>query len=364
MKKIRIYTENHASEKYWRNHLIHPIRAYWGDGTPEWDKWEKDFEFYKDYFEITFDINESDIGFLPLTLNYYIKNNLLSQVDELASILENRKKKLIVWIDGDHSVRYKHSNCIFIRYFGQNSENKQNEFIQPGDMKKDLLDEFFQGELQVKDNSDKPIIGFDGIANYPPLKLAGTIFKNSVYKLYYSILKTQFSTDPVIPYLIKRKEILKKLSDQSEIITNFTIRDSFAPGTIGKNRNARIEYINNINNSDYTLCYRGAANYSLRLYETLCLGRIPLFINTDCVLPFENEIPWNDICLWVEDSEMDYLGEKITDYHHSMDGPQFREKQAQCRQVWEQYCTKEGFIKHFYQFLNQKSFFQGMKTSA
>ena len=48
---IRVFTEkNHASEKYWRNHLIHPIRAYWGDGTPEWDKWEKDFEFYKKYF--------------------------------------------------------------------------------------------------------------------------------------------------------------------------------------------------------------------------------------------------------------------------------------------------------------------------
>jgi len=42
MKKIRVYTENHGEAKYWQNHLIHPIRAYWGDGTPEWDKWEKD----------------------------------------------------------------------------------------------------------------------------------------------------------------------------------------------------------------------------------------------------------------------------------------------------------------------------------
>jgi hypothetical protein len=364
MEKIRIYTENHASEKYWLNHLVHPVRAFWGDGTEDWSKWEKDFLFYKDFFEITFDINESDIGFLPLTLNYYIKNSLLSQVDELAKILDKNNKKLIVWIDGDHSVRYKNSNCIFVRYFGQKSENKQNEFIQPGDMKSDLLSKFFEDKLQARDKSDKPIIGFDGCADYPPLKLAGTILKNSVYKLYYSILKTQFSPDPVIPYLIKRKEILKKLSTQPEIITNFTIRDSFAPGTIGKNKNARVEYVNNIINSDYTLCYRGAANYSLRLYETLCLGRIPLFINTDCALPFENEIPWDDICLWVEYSEIDHLGEKITDYHHSMNGTQFREKQVQCRQIWEQYCTKEGFINHFYQFLNQQYSFQGMGASA
>ena len=364
MKKNRIYTENHASEKYWLNYLVHPVRAFWGDGTEDWPKWEKDFLFYKDYFEITFDINESDIGFLPLTLNYYIKNNLLSQVDELAKILEKNNKKLIVWIDGDHSVRYKNSNCIFVRYFGQKSENNQNEFIQPGDMKDDLLNEFLQGELQVRDKSDKPIIGFDGIANYPPLKLAGTILKNSVHNLFHSILKTQFSPDPVIPYLIKRKEVLKKLSDQSEIITNFTIRDSFATGTIGENKTARLEYVNNIINSDYTLCYRGAANYSLRLYETLCLGRIPLFIDTDCVLPFENEIPWKDICLWVEESELNHIDEKITDYHGSMNGVQFKEKQSQCRHIWEQYCTKEGFINHFHQFLNQQYSFQGMEEFA
>ena len=119
-----------------------------------------------------------------MTLNYYIKNNLLSQVDELAKILEKNNKKLIVWIDGDHSVRYNNSNSIFIRYFGQKSENKQNEFIQSGDMKDDLLNEFLQGELQVRDKSDKPIIGFDGCADSPPLKLAGTILKNSVYKLF------------------------------------------------------------------------------------------------------------------------------------------------------------------------------------
>jgi hypothetical protein len=77
------------------------------------------------------------------------------------------------------------------------------------------------------------------------------------------------------------------------------------------------------------------------------LGRIPLLINTDCVLPFENEIPWNDICLWVEYSEMDHLGEKITDYHHSMNGTQFREKQVQCRQIWEQYLSKKGFYLNF-----------------
>ena len=131
MKKIRIYTENLAPESFWLNHLVHPVRAFWGDGTDDWPKWEKDFLFYKDYFEITFDINESDIGFLPLTLNYYIKNNLLSQVDELASILKIRNKKLIVWIDGDHPVRYIIQIVFSFDILGKNLKtNKMNLYNQ------------------------------------------------------------------------------------------------------------------------------------------------------------------------------------------------------------------------------------------
>tara|TARA_B110000495_G_C22860190_1_gene501584 strand:+ start:230 stop:505 length:276 start_codon:yes stop_codon:yes gene_type:complete len=82
------------------------------------------------------------------------------------------------------SVRYNNLNYIFIRYFGQKLKNKQNEFIQPWDMKDDLLNESLQDELQARDKIDKPIIGFDGIANYPPLKLADTTLKNSVHIIF------------------------------------------------------------------------------------------------------------------------------------------------------------------------------------
>ena len=64
-------------------------------------------------------------------------------------------------------------------------------------------------------------------------------------------------------------------------------------------------------NSEYTLCYRGAANYSLRFYESLCLGRIPLFINTDCMLPFEDRVHWKDVCLWVEEHNLKYIGDAL-----------------------------------------------------
>ena len=48
IKPIRIFTEKeHGETKDWSNNLIHPIRAYWGDGTVGWENCKKDFDFYK-----------------------------------------------------------------------------------------------------------------------------------------------------------------------------------------------------------------------------------------------------------------------------------------------------------------------------
>ena len=150
-KPLRIYTEtNHAPELEWVNHLVHPVRAYWGDGTAEWPKWKKDFQFFKTYFQLTDDINEAAVGFLPMTINYYIKNHKLEKVSELANKMERLHKPLYVWLDGDHDVRYNHSNCIFIKYFGNSAKSIPNELIQPGDVKHDLLQQYFSGNLQIR----------------------------------------------------------------------------------------------------------------------------------------------------------------------------------------------------------------------
>jgi len=347
MRKIRVYTGNYGSEKYWLKYLVHPVRAFWGDGTKDWPKWEDDFHFYKKYFILVDTPEKSDVGFLPLTLNYYVNNRKLKLVNEMADLMEENDKALYVWIDGDHKINYFHSNCIFIKYFSDQTTKGKNELIQPGDLKTDLLAKYFEGQFQPRDKSNLPVIGFDGIAKYPKYKLVGTIAKNALQHLSFKLMIRQTSPDPIIPFLLKRKKLLDQFNQPNKLKTNFTIRDSFAPGTIGRNDQAREEFINNIIGSDYTFCFRGAANYSLRFYETLCLGRIPLFINTNSVLPFENKIEWKNIVLWIDENETDYMVEKILDFHQSLTNNQFIEKQKYCREIWKTYLSKEGFIKHF-----------------
>lgn len=351
---IKIYSEkNHSPESEWRNHLIHPIRAYWGDGTSDWLTWEKDFSFYKDYFSIVKSPQESDVGFLPLTLNYYVSQNKLNLVNEQADLMGENGQQLFVWIDGDHTMSYTHPNCIFIKYFSDSTEDNSNEIIQPGDMKEDLLNTYYKGKFQLREKSDIPKIGFDGIANYPNHKLVGTILKNAIQNVSYKLRNGKVKPDPVVPFLLKRNRYLKQLSQSNSIDSNIIIRDSFAPGTIGNNINARKQFVNNIINSDYTFCYRGAANYSLRFYETMCLGRIPLLINTNCVLPFEDKIDWKNCILWIEESDIQNMPELILDFHKSMTNDQFIEKQKYCREIWESFLSKEGFIKNFHDRIHQ-----------
>ena len=181
---IKVYSvKDHSPTQDWVNHLIHPLRAYWGDGTLDWPKWEPEFKFYKKYFVITHDINDCEVGFAPLSLNYYLENNAFNKLDQLANTLDEFGKKLYIWVEGDNEIFYQKSNCIFIKYFGYKSKNNNHEIIQPGDLKTDLLHDYFSGKLQLRNKTNVPVVGFDGIAAYPYYKILFGILKNTINKI-------------------------------------------------------------------------------------------------------------------------------------------------------------------------------------
>ena len=346
IKPIRIFTEkNHGEMKDWRNHLIHPIRAYWGDGTVEWEKWKKDFDFYKNYFVLTETPQNCDVAFLPFTLNYYTKINKIELFKNFLNKMQDFEKKVFVWVEGDYDVNFNHPNCIFIKYLGYKSNNIPNMIIQPGDLKDDLLKKYYDGKLNIREKSIRPSIGFVGMADYSTIKLVLLMIKQCLQKCHNHLQSTLFESGSVIPYFVHRKTSLERIKNTHGITSNFILRKTFAEGVRSNDLNARMAFIDNITKNDYTFCMRGGGNYSLRFYETLCLGRIPLFINTNCVLPFEEKIDWKNLCLWVDEKNVDRIGEIIIDFHSSITNKEFKEKQLYAREVWEKYLSKEGFIE-------------------
>jgi hypothetical protein len=104
--------------------------------------------------------------------------------------------------------------------------------------------------------------------------------------------------------------------------------------------------------SDYVLCTRGGGNFSYRFYETLSCGRIPLFVNTDCSLPFEQHIDWKKYCVWVEEEDLPHLGNIIREFHARLSPQEFQDMQLACRQLWLDWLSPQGFFANFHRYFS------------
>ena len=69
------------------------------------------------------------------------------------------------------------------------------------------------------------------------------------------------------------------------------------------------------------------------------MGRIPLFIDTDCVLPFEDEIDWKRQCAWVDQSDMNRIDEVVAAFHADRSEDDLQQLQLENRKIWESYLS-------------------------
>jgi hypothetical protein len=105
-------------------------------------------------------------------------------------------------------------------------------------------------------------------------------------------------------------------------------------------------FVANLGDSDYSLAVRRKGNFCYRFYEILAAGRIPIFVNARSVLPFEDEIVWRQQCVWVEESQIDRIGEIVMDFHRSLSPERFTAIQQANRRLWENRLSPLGFYQH------------------
>src|SRR5690606_4769617 len=152
-----------------------------------------------------------------------------------------------------------------------------------------------------------------------------------------------------------RALVLKNLQKSPDIISNFIPRKKYRAGiTANKERHCTtLEFYENINDSDYVVCVRGAGNFSVRFYETLAMGRIPIFINTDCALPLQREIEWKKHVVWVDYNERKQVVQKVKQFHDARYEGDFKDLQIANRKLWEERLTLGGFFKMFLNEINK-----------
>ncbi|MEK7172576.1 MAG: exostosin family protein, partial [Patescibacteria group bacterium] len=228
---------------------------------------------------------------------------------------------------------------------------KPNEIIMPAYVE-DLSG---SDGMQLRSKSRRPIVGFCGWAD----------FENSRQKIFFYLKRAVLDVQNLFfgrPVVVRRrglwfrKKVLHALESSSLVEANFIIRNSFS-GHVATIKNspeeARKEYIDNISNSDFTLAVKGYGNFSLRFYETLSLGRIPLFINTDCVLPLEDRIDYRDFVVFIDYKNLNQVDKIVADFYENMTGEKFIEMQKRAREVFEKYLRIDAFFALIPDMLNK-----------
>ncbi|MCB0976749.1 MAG: exostosin family protein [Acidimicrobiales bacterium] len=151
---------------------------------------------------------------------------------------------------------------------------------------------------------------------------------------------------PVRGHIRLRARALASLARHPGVDDRFVIRDRYRAGGGGPAARARAEeeFDDNLRCATYALCVRGTGNFSARFYEALSFGRVPLFVNTSCVLPFEDEIIWRDHVVWADDSEVEELGDRLVAAHSRGVGE--RRLPHAIRLLWEQRLSQDGYFSH------------------
>jgi spore maturation protein CgeB len=143
-----------------------------------------------------------------------------------------------------------------------------------------------------------------------------------------------------------RGKAVRRLQHDKNVKYNFIIRQGFWAEGMTDKKAARKQYAENMLQSPYALVARGAGNFSYRLYEVMSCGRIPLFINTDCVLPYENLIDWKKSCVWLEEKEVEQISSKLIRFHHSISEQEFEARQINNRKIYEEWISPVGFFRN------------------
>ena len=293
-------------------------------------------------------IEECDLCLMPMAWNYYINTHNTSIADKFIRKAQENHKKMLIGVYGDYYIKLPNYEHIIGMYVGSyQSLCNYNEITLPVIIR-DPLQYVGEDKICDRDYNLMPSIGFCGQVDsniiISMLKMGWRKWNNIKY--YLSISK--YYSGPASPPTYLRKKVLDILDKADGIHTDFIRRNKYQGGK-SKNDSSfeilREIFYQNIINSDYTICIRGTGNFSARFYETLALGRIPIFINTDCILPFSDVIDWKKHLIWIEQNEISEIETKILQFHHSLTEELFQKMQKENRMLWEKYFKFSGFYK-------------------
>ncbi|RYX87270.1 hypothetical protein EON73_01720 [bacterium] len=338
---FKLYTGTGYPQKYGAADIITQLAIH---STIVSDPSLADFFLFPITYEILYGYTEHEYNHFNYTpAEVQVLRNDFTLMTALAS---KYNKKIILFYYYDPIKKIDIPNAIIFRTSLLKSTKNKNEFAMPayGDdlrSKKKIADT----DLYLLKTA-MPSVGFRGQS--APIKLP---VKLQLKRKFNQVLKgigirKQLNLHYNFGYLARRDAIISCINnlDIQTDISLTTIEQSWDPV------NGKLPFVNNVFDNQYNICVSGHGNYSFRLYEILSAGRIPVFINTDCVLPFEEFIDWKKHVVYIEEKDASKAGQILLNFHHSISPEKFLQLQKDNRSLWEKYFSRTGFYQNLDQY--------------
>ena len=126
--------------------------------------------------------------------------------------------------------------------------------------------------------------------------------------------------------------IREKMIEELEDLDNYYLTGD--PGSTSRFRDV-------INDSIFILCPRGTGLTSFRLYETIQMQRIPVYISDELFLPFMDKINWEKLALLVKPDEICKIPSLVDNLISS---GEYLDKIEYGKEVYSRYFTWDGCL--------------------
>jgi hypothetical protein len=205
------------------------------------------------------------------------------------------------------------------------------------------------GGITLRQKQKVPVVSFCGQAGYK------TTQQEIKYHVKVWLWKLKALGDPLLRArtvgVYWRKKMLHACVRSPLVQHLFIMRKSFSGAyrTIELDpAQARKEFIDSIVNSDFVLAPKGDGNYSNRFLEALSLGRIPILLDTDTVLPFEEEIDYEQVVVRVPMEQVQDTSKLVRAWYDSLDEEEWKLRQVAARELYVRVLRLDSFFEYFF----------------
>jgi hypothetical protein len=162
-------------------------------------------------------------------------------------------------------------------------------------------------------------------------------FSNMKEHVRYMLRNYVLRQGPAREGMYFRRRALQELGRESRIALSATARKKYSAHQNSIElppEEARKQFVASIQDNLCTLAPRGDGNYSLRFYETLALGRIPILIDTDMVLPLEDHIAYDEFIVRIPFQDLSRLPELLLAWYDGHSDAELLSMQEKAREVF------------------------------